>query len=148
MITICILILVFSIMGLPVGKLVNRLGDVNWSEKALLAFNWIKNNARKLGRKTAEGLLTFWYVMRDENTSTLNKILIFALVAYVVIPNDFIPFIKHRWLGIIDDGVAFGFIYKLVGKDITDEIRGKVKEILDEWFGTEYLPAISIETVQ
>lgn len=137
MLTICLLILAFSILGKPVKSLVRLLGNVNWSEKAQTAFTWICKNAKKAGRKTTEGLLTFWYVMNDENTSTLDKILIFALIAYVVIPMDFIPYSVRGWLGLIDDGVAFAFVYKIVGKEITDDIRTKVDTILDDWFGKE-----------
>ena len=137
MLTICLLILAFSILGKPVKSLVKLLGNVNWSEKAQTAFTWICKNAKKAGRKTTEVLLTFWYVMNDENTSTLDKILIFALIAYIVIPMDFIPYSVRGWLGLIDDGVAFAFVYKIVGKEITDDIRTKVDSILDDWFGKD-----------
>ena len=137
MLTICLLILAFSILGKPVKSLVRLLGNVNWSEKAQTAFTWICKNAKKVGRKTTETLLTFWYVMNDENTSTLDKILIFALIAYIVIPMDFIPYSVRGWLGLIDDGIAFAFVYKIVGKDITDDTRAKVNAILDDWFGKE-----------
>ena len=137
MLTICLLILIFSILGKPVEKLVKLLKNVNWSEKAQLAFSWIKKKAKDLGRKTTEGLLTFWYVMDDENTSTFDKILIFALIVYIAIPLDFFPTTFYGWLGILDDGVAFAFVYKIVGKDITDEIKEKVNVTLNEWFGEQ-----------
>lgn len=137
MLTICLLILAFSILGKPVGKLVKLLGNVDWSEKAKTAFNWIWKNAKKAGRKTTEALLTFWYVMNDEKTTTLDKILIFALIAYIAIPMDFIPYSVRGWLGLIDDGIAFAFVYKIVGKEITDDIRTKVNAILDDWFGKD-----------
>lgn len=135
MLTICLLILIFSILGKPVGKLVKLLGKVNWREKTQTAFNWICRNAKRVGRKTTEALLTFWFVMNDENTTTLQKCLIFALIAYIAIPMDLIPFPVRGWLGLIDDGVAFAFVYKIVGKEITDDIRNRVNLLLENWFG-------------
>ena len=152
MLTICLLILVFSILGKPVGKLVKLLKNVNWSVKAQTAFYWICKNAKRVGRKTAEALLTFWYVMNDEKTTTMDKVLIFALIAYIVIPMDFIPYPIRGWLGLIDDGIAFAFVHKIVGKEITDDIRTKVNAIIDEWFGkeeekttTDLLPDVNVE---
>ena len=143
MLTICLLILAFSILGKPVKNLVKLLGNVNWSEKAQTAFNWILKNAKKVGYKTTEALLTFWFVLNDEKTSTFNKVLIFALIAYIAIPMDFIPYPVRGWVGLIDDGVAFAFVYKLVGKEITDDIRANVETTLDKWFGLEEKTAVS-----
>lgn len=136
-ITICILILAYSILGKPVGGLIKRLGDVNWKEKANTAFEWIRKVAKKVGRKMTETLLVFWYVMDSEETSTLDKVLIFAFIAYVMIPYDFVPSVFYSWLGVLDDGAAMVFIYKLVGKNVSDEIKAKVAETLDDWFGSE-----------
>lgn len=137
MLTICLLILAFSILGKPVKNLVKLLGNVNWSEKAQTAFNWILKNAKKVGYKTTEALLTFWFVLNDERTSTFNKVLIFALIAYIAIPMDFIPYPVRGWVGLMDDGAAFAFVYKLVGKEITEDIRVNVKTMLDKWFEKE-----------
>ena len=136
-ITICLLILVYSLVGKPVGTLIKKLGDVDWKKKASNAFDWIKKAAKKIGRKMTETLLVFWYVMDDEETSTLDKVLIFAFITYVMIPYDFLPSVFYSWLGILDDGAAMVFIYKLVGKNVSDEIKAKVAETLDDWFGTE-----------
>jgi len=136
-ITICLLILAYSILGKPVGNLIKKLGDVNWKEKADIAFGWIKKAAKKLGRKMTETLLVFWYVMDNEETSTLDKILIFAFIAYVMIPLDFVPALFYSWLGILDDAVAMAFIYKLVDKNVSDDVKAKVAETMEEWFGPE-----------
>lgn len=136
-ITICLLILAYSLVGKPVGTLIKKLGDVDWKKKACTAFEWIKKAAKKIGRKMTETLLVFWYVMDDEETSTLDKVLIFAFITYVMIPYDFVPSVFYSWLGILDDGAAMVFIYKLVGKNVSDEIKAKVAETLDDWFGTE-----------
>lgn len=136
-ITICLLILAYSLVGKPVGTLIKKLGDVDWKKKACKAFEWIKKSAKKVGRKMTETLLVFWYVMDDEETSTLDKVLIFAFITYVMIPYDFVPSVFYSWLGILDDGAAMVFIYKLVGKNVSDEIKAKVAETLDDWFGTE-----------
>jgi len=64
-------------------------------------------------------------------------LLIFAFIAYVMIPLDFVPALFYSWLGILDDVVAMAFIYKLVGKNVSDDVKAKVAETMEEWFGPE-----------
>lgn len=37
-------------------------------------------------------------------------------------------------LGVLDDGVAVSYVYKKISEKITDGIRFKVDETLNEWF--------------
>ncbi|MBR5596389.1 MAG: DUF1232 domain-containing protein [Lachnospiraceae bacterium] len=83
-------------------------------------------------------LLQFYYVMDDENTSTLDRVLIYAAIIYTILPMDFIPSVIYKFLGILDDGVAMLFVYKKIKDKITPEINAKVEDTLNEWFGVEY----------
>ena len=94
--------------------------------------------ALKAGRKASRPLLQFYYVMDDDSTPTLDRVLIYAAIIYTILPIDFIPSVVYKFLGILDDGAAMLFVYKKIKKNITPEIDAKVDNTLDEWFGVEY----------
>lgn len=92
----------------------------------------------KAGRVTTRPLLQFYYVMDDDNTSTLDRVLIYAAIIYTIIPMDFLPRSVFKFLGVLDDGVAMLYVYKKIKDKITPEINAKVVDTLNEWFGVEY----------
>ena len=94
--------------------------------------------ALKAGRATTRPLLQFYYVMDDENTSTLDRVLIYAAIIYTILPMDLLPSVIYKFLGILDDGVAMLYVYKKIKDKITPEINAKVEDTLNEWFGVEY----------
>jgi uncharacterized membrane protein YkvA (DUF1232 family) len=94
--------------------------------------------ALRAGRVATRPLLQFYYVMDDENTSTLDRVLIYAAIVYTILPMDFIPSVIYKFLGILDDGVAMLYVYKKINDKITPEINAKVEDTLNEWFGAEY----------
>ena len=94
--------------------------------------------ALKVGRSASRPILTFYYVMNDEKTTTLERILIYAAIVYTIIPMDLIPRAVYKFLGVLDDGVAILYVYKKIKNKITPEIKTKVEETLNDWFGVEY----------
>ena len=94
--------------------------------------------ALKAGRAATRPLLQFYYVMDDDNTSTLDRVLIYAAIIYTIIPMDFLPRSVFKFLGVLDDGVAMLYVYKKIKNRITPEINAKVEDTLNEWFGVEY----------
>ena len=76
--------------------------------------------------------------MDDENTSTLDRVLIYATIIYTILPMDFLPRAIYKFLGVLDDGVAILYVYKKIKDKITPEINAKVEDTLNEWFGVEY----------
>ena len=83
-------------------------------------------------------MLQFYYVMEDEKTSTLDRVLIYAAIAYTILPFDLIPSVVYKFLGVLDDGMAMLYVYKKIKGKITPAINLKVEETLNEWFGAEY----------
>ena len=83
-------------------------------------------------------MLLFYYVMDDDNTSTLDRVLIYAAIIYTILPMDLLPRSVFKFLGVMDDGVAMLYVYKKIKTKITPEINAKVESTLDEWFGVEY----------
>ena len=135
---ICTLVLISCIKGKEVKHLLDRLKNVNWHDKINALIQRLYPWALKAGRRSARPILQFYYVLADEKTSTLDRALIYAAIAYTILPMDLVPSVVYKLLGIVDDGMAVLFVYKKVKKNITPEISAKVESTLNEWFGTEY----------
>lgn len=138
LIAISILALAYVIMGKDIKSLLKHVKIVDWNSNIRKLMDRLRPWALKTGRTAARPLLQFYYVMEDEKTSTLDRLLIYAAIAYTVLPMDYIPASIYKFLGILDDGVAVMYVYKKIKSRITPEINAKVNEKLNEWFGVEY----------
>jgi len=138
LITISLLILAYLIMGKDIKPLLERVKNIDWRGKINALMDKLRPWALKAGRVATRPLLQFYYVMDDENTSTLDRVLIYAAIVYTILPMDFIPSVIYKFLGILDDGVAMLYVYKKIKDKITPEINAKVEATLNEWFGAEY----------
>ena len=138
LITISLLILAYLIMGKDISGLLEKVKNVDWRGKINALMDKLRPWALKAGRVATRPLLQFYYVMDDDNTSTLDRVLIYAAIVYTILPMDFIPSVIYKFLGILDDGVAMLFVYKKIKDKITPEINAKVEDTLNEWFGVEY----------
>ena len=126
------------IMGKDVKPLLNRVKNVNWRSNINTLMDKLRPWALKASRVTTRPVLQFYYVMDDDNTSSLDRVLIYAAIIYTILPMDCIPSVIYKFLGILDDGVAMLFVYKKIKDKITPEINAKVEDTLNEWFGVEY----------
>lgn len=135
---ICITILAYCILGKDIKALMEKIGDVDWKRKADEVMEWLRPYAIKVGRVAAKPLLQFYYVMVDENTSTLDRILVYAAILYTISPVSLIPSAAFKVLGILDEGAAMMYVYKKVKERITPDIDNKVERALNDWFGAEY----------
>ena len=132
------MILAYSILGKDVKPLLERVKNIDWRGKFADLMNKLRPWALKVGRLTARPLLQFYYVMEDEKTSTLDRVLIYAAIVYTILPFDLIPSVVYKFLGVLDDGMAMLYVYKKIKGKITPAINLKVEETLNEWFGAEY----------
>ena len=135
---ICITILAYCILGKDIKALMEKVGDVDWKGKAEEVMAWLKPYALKAGRVAAKPLLQFYYVMTDEGTSTLDRILVYACIIYTISPVSLVPSAVFKVLGILDEGAAMMYVYKKVKERITPDSDSKVEQTLSEWFGAEY----------
>lgn len=126
------------IMGKDVKPLLEKVRNIDLGEKIKDLKERMHPWAVKVGRAAARPLLQFYYVMDDEQTSTLDKVLIYAAIIYTIVPVDFIPKAVYKVLGVLDDGVAVFYVYKKIKARITPDVEAKVEETLNEWFGVEY----------
>ncbi len=138
LITISLLILAYLIMGKDIKPLLERVKNIDWRGKINALMDKLRPWALRAGRVATRPLLQFYYVMDDENTSTLDRVLIYAAIVYTILPMDFIPSVIYKFLGILDDCVAMLYVYKKIKDKITPEINAKVEATLNEWFGAEY----------
>ena len=135
---ICITILAYMIMGKDIKRLLARIKNVDWHDKINLVYIKLQPYALKAGRVAARPLLQFYYVMKDEKTSTLDRILIYAAIIYTISPVSLIPSAVFKFIGVLDEGAAVLYVYKKIKSRITPEINAQVDETLDQWFGTRY----------
>lgn len=135
---ICITLLAYCIMGKNIRSLLERIKEVDWSGKSRELFDRLRPYAVKAGRVAARPLLQFYYVMTDENTSALDKALVYAAIIYTISPVSLIPSAVYKLLGVLDEGAAMLYVYRKIKDKITPEINAKVEDTLNEWFGVEY----------
>ena len=147
LITISILILAYMIMGKDISGLLEKVKNVDWRGKINALMDKLRPWALKAGRVATRPLLQFYYVLDDENTSTLDRVLIYAAIIYTILPMDFIPSVIYKFLGILDDGMAMLYVYKKIKDKITPEINAKVEDTLNEWFEVEYEQSFSTNDI-
>lgn len=138
LVTLTLLFLAYMIIDKDVKPLVARIKRVDWRSKIIRLEEKLRPWAIKVGRITARPMLQFFYVMKDEKTTTLDRALIYGAIVYTILPMDLLPRAVFKILGILDDGVAVLYVYKKIKGKITPEIDAKVEDTLNEWFGVEY----------
>lgn len=132
------MILAYCIMGKDIRSLLERVKDVDWREKAEALRDKLKPYSLKVGRIATKPLLQFYYVMTDEQTSTLDRALIYAAIFYTISPISLIPSAVYKLLGVLDEGASVIYVYRKIKDKITPEIDARVNRTLDDWFGVEY----------
>ena len=125
-------------MGKDISEPLEKVKNIDWRCKINALMDKMRPWALKASRVATRPLLQFYYVMDDENTSTLDCVLIYAAIIYTILPMDLIPGVIYKFLGVLDDGVAILYVYKKIKDKITPEINAKVEDTLNEWFGVEY----------
>ncbi len=105
-------------------KLINYVGQ---------SLDYIKKHANKGSMETTRMMLELYFVMMNDNTSKLNKLIIGAALAYQFLPNDFFPKEDYGALGYLDNAAALYLAYTRMKKSVTPEIKQKVNDTLAEW---------------
>lgn len=132
------MILAYMTMGKDYSSFFKKVKNIDWHSKIDALMNKLRPWSLRAGRAVTRPLLQFYYVIDDDNTSTINRILIYAAIIYTILPIDFIPSVVYRFIDILDDGVAMLFVYKKINEKISPRIDAKVEDTLNEWFGVEY----------
>ena len=133
-----ILILAYMIMGKDVKPLLTRVKNIDWRARINALMDRLRPWALKAGRTATRPLLQFYYVMDDDSTSILDRVLIYGAILYTILPIDLVPRAVYKFFGVLDDGVAILYVYKKVKDKVTPEINAKIEDTLNAWFGSEY----------
>jgi uncharacterized membrane protein YkvA (DUF1232 family) len=79
----------------------------------------------------ASQALSVWYCARDDETPTAAKGMMFAALAYFVLPTDAIPdFIAG--LGYTDDAAVFATLMGLVGRNLKPRHREAARQAIEK----------------
>lgn len=133
-----IIVLVYMIKGKDTSALVRRIKESELRANIAKLLDKLRPWALKIGRTAARPFVAFYYVLSDEGTPLLDKVLIYAAILYVISPIDLLPRAVYSLLGILDDGVAVAFVYKRIKSRMTPQIEARVEDTLNEWFGIDY----------
>ncbi len=135
---ICLSVLAYMIMGKDISVWLEKAKDVDWHGKITDLYGKIQPYALKVGRLATRPLLQFYYVMKDDKTSTLDRLLIYAAIIYTISPASMLPSAVYKLLGVLDEGAAVLYVFNKIKDKITPEIDARVEDTLNEWFGVEY----------
>jgi uncharacterized membrane protein YkvA (DUF1232 family) len=138
LIAISILVLICLVSGKDVKPLIEKVKSIDLKKKIKSLIEKLRPWALKVGRAAARPVMQFYYVMDDPKTSTLDKVMIYGAIVYIIIPHDLLPRSVFKLIGVLDDGAAALYVYRRIKDRITPEIRLRVEERLDEWFGVDY----------
>ena len=98
-----------------------------------LLWNGFKGFAQRVGRRTARTPLLLYYVLKSEATSTRDKALIYASLAYLLLPFDILSTRKFGIFGWTDEFLSINVVYDRMLKYITPDMYIKAERQLDEW---------------
>ena len=138
LIAISILVLIYLVSGKDAKPLIEKVKSIDLKKKIKSLIEKLRPWALKVGRAAARPIMQFYYVMDDPKTSTLDKVMIYGAIVYIIIPHDLLPRSVFKLIGVLDDGAAALYVYRRIKDRITPEIRLRVEERLDEWFGVDY----------
>lgn len=135
MLTICLLLLLYSMLKKPVDSLVAKVKDAKWGRPVRTAWSKILEFSKKGGREATRIVLRFYYALTDGNLSSTEKALVYAGIIYIVVPHDLLPKKTLGLLGLVDDTAVAAWVYKKIQKNMTPAIEQKVQDTLNSWFG-------------
>lgn len=138
MLTICLILLIYSILKRgPVEPLNEKVRDAKWERYVRNAWKNILAFSKKAGREATRVVLRLYYVLKDGNLSATDKALVYAGIIYIVVPHDLLPKKTLGLLGLVDDAAVISWLMKKLKGSVTPEVEQKVNDTLNEWFGYE-----------
>lgn len=96
-------------------------------------WNGFKGFTQRVGRRTARTPLLLYYVLKSDKTTTKDKAIIYASLAYLILPIDILPTSRFRLLGFVDEFLAIHVVFDRMQKYITPTMHAQAEKQLDEW---------------
>jgi len=122
-----------------IGNIIEKLSTLDICDILKDFFGKIAFGAKVFGRAATKQLLCLYYVLKEGELSSSEKVWIYAALVYVLVPEDLIPRRVFHIFGIADDALAIAFVIGKVKDKITPQILLKVDMQLDKWFGNEII---------
>ena len=135
MLTICLLLLLYSMLKKPVDSLIEKVRDAKWDRPVRTAWSKIVEFSKKGGREATRIVLRFYYTLTDGDLSSTEKALVYAGIIYIAVPHDLLPKKTLGLLGLVDDAAVASWVFKKIQKSITPAIEQKAQDTLNSWFG-------------
>jgi uncharacterized membrane protein YkvA (DUF1232 family) len=88
---------------------------------------------RKVGRTAARPVLLLYLVLRDPATPKKDKYIVYAAIAYVVLPINILSAKRIPILGWADEATAITAAFKRVKNNITPDVERQADAWLDRW---------------
>ena len=101
-----------------------------------IILNNLGQYAQRVGRTVARPAVILYFVLRDPATPKKDKYIVYAALAYLVLPINLISAKRIPILGWADEAAAIALAYKRVKNNITPAIEMQADALLDRWFPT------------
>ena len=94
----------------------------------------ISSVAKQAGIELVYAVLLLYYIAIDPATPKTDKVRIFGVIGYFILPVDIVPDALPL-IGCTDDMAAVLWALKAVYDNITPAVRAKARSRLTRWFG-------------
>ncbi|USG65499.1 YkvA family protein [Brevibacillus ruminantium] len=101
----------------------------------------VKKFAKKAGGKVVYVALLLYYALQNPKTPAWAKTVILGALGYFISPLDIVPDVTPV-VGYGDDLTTLIGALVMVAVYIDEEVKGKARSKLTDWFGTEVLPEL------
>jgi len=89
---------------------------------------------KRVGRTAAKPAILLYLVLKAPATSKKDKYIVYAALAYIVLPINLISAKRIPLLGWVDEAAAIALAYKKVKNNITPDMELEAENMLDRWF--------------
>ena len=102
----------------------------------------ISRIAKRAGAKLVYAALILFYTLQSDKVSLKDKAIIIGTLGYLISPLDVVPdAIPIAGLG--DDMAVLIFVLQKVWGEVSEEVKEKAKNKLDQWFDTDEIDEIN-----
>ncbi|MBP5278247.1 MAG: DUF1232 domain-containing protein [Prevotella sp.] len=102
----------------------------------------ISRIAKRAGAKLVYAALILFYTLQSDKVSLKDKAIIIGALGYLISPLDVVPdAIPIAGLG--DDMAVLIFVLQKVWGEVSEEVKEKAKNKLDQWFDTDEIDEIN-----
>lgn len=99
-----------------------------------ILWSGIKEYVTRVGRISARPVVILYYVLKKSEIPKSDKLLIYAAIAYLVLPIDLISAQRLPIIGSLDEVATLSMVLERTTQYITPEMLHDVDVLLDRWF--------------